>query len=251
MKSVFCVRNDRDDTLGIAVATLADKGVPVVRLDAFDSALRWPELDEISGLVVFGGEMNVDETDRHPYLLTQRQLMRRAVDAGLPVLGICLGAQMLARALDARVYRAPVRELGFKSVRVTDAGQKDALIGAFQTGDRVFQWHEDTFELPAGAELLATGDDVPMQAFRMGPNAWGVQFHFEVDADGVNAWLRAAEPSLERVWKRSAEEVRDELRIYLEAQQKRSRVLLAAFAERVRSGHTPHPDPPPQAEEGG
>jgi GMP synthase (glutamine-hydrolysing) len=239
MNPVLCLRNDRDDTLGIAATVFGEERLTVAKLDAFEAVARWPELDEISGLVVFGGEMNVDETDRYPYLLTQRQLMRRAVDAGLPVLGICLGAQILARALDARVYRAPVRELGFKPVRVTDAGQKDALIGAFQTGDRVFQWHEDTFELPAGAELLATGDDVPVQAFRMGPNAWGVQFHFEVDADGVNAWLRAAEPSLERVWKRSAEEVRDELRIYLEAQQQRSRVLLTAFAERVRSGHTP------------
>jgi GMP synthase-like glutamine amidotransferase len=167
--------------------------------------------------------------------------MRHAVDAGLPVLGICLGAQLLARALDARVYRAPVRELGFKPVRITDAGQKDALISAFQTGDRVFQWHEDTFELPAGAELLATGDDIPVQAFRMGPSAWGVQFHFEVDAAGVNAWLRAAEPSLERVWKRSGEDVRDELRTYLEAQQQRSRVLLTAFSDRVRSGLTSLP----------
>jgi len=231
MNPVLCLRNDRDDTLGIAPATLAANGVPVLRLDAFDSGVRWPSLDEVGGLMVFGGEMNVDEVERHPYLLTQRQLMRRAVDAGLPVLGICLGAQLLARALDARVYRAPVRELGFRPVRVTEAGQQDALVGAFQTGDRVFQWHEDTFELPAGAELLATGDDVPVQAFRSGPNAWGVQFHFEVDADGVNAWLRAAEPSLERVWKRSAEEVRDELRIYLDAQQQRSRALLAAFAK--------------------
>jgi GMP synthase (glutamine-hydrolysing) len=239
MNPVLCLRNDRDDTLGITAAVLAEAGLAVTRLDAFDSEVRWPGLDEISGLVVFGGEMNVDEVERHPYLLTQRQLMRRAVDAGLPVLGICLGAQMLARALDAGVYRAPVRELGFKPVRVTEAGQKDALISAFQTGDRVFQWHEDTFDVPAGAELLATGDEVPVQAFRMGPNAWGVQFHFEVDADGVNAWLRSAEPSLERVWRRSAEEVRDEMRIYLDAQQQRSRVLLTAFAERVRSGHTP------------
>lgn len=241
MNPVLCLRNDRDDTLGITAAVLGEQRLPVVKLDAFAAVARWPELDEISGLVVFGGEMNVNETDRYPYLLTQRQLMRQAVDAGLPVLGICLGAQMLARALDARVYRAPVRELGFKSVRVTDAGQRDPLLSAFQTGDRVFQWHEDTFELPAGAELLVTGDDVPIQAFRLGSNAWGVQFHFEVDAEGVDAWLRAAEPSLERVWKRSAEEVRDELRIYLDAQQQRSRALLTAFAHQLRSGHEPPP----------
>lgn len=236
MRPVVGIRNDRDDTLGISGAVLAEAAIRMVRLDAFEPGVQWPELEEIAGLIVFGGEMNVDEIDRHPYLLAQRELMRRAVDAGMPVLGICLGAQMLARAFDARVYRAPVRELGFKSVRVTQAGERDALLGAFQTGDRVFQWHEDTFDLPAGADLLASGDDVPNQAFRLGPRAWGVQFHFEVDADGVEAWLRVAEPALEGAWKRTADEVRDELRIHLSAQQQRSRLLLAAFAHQVRAG---------------
>jgi GMP synthase (glutamine-hydrolysing) len=236
MKPILGIRNDRDDTLGITAAVLGEAGVPLVRLDAFEPDVRWPDLEEIGGLIVFGGEMNVDEIDRHPYLVTQRDLVRRAVIAGLPVLGICLGAQMLARAFDAPVYRAPVRELGFKPVRVTDLGQRDTLLSAFQTGDRVFQWHEDTFDLPAGADLLVAGDDVPIQAFRLGRNAWGVQFHFEVDADGVEAWLRVAEPTLERVWKRTADEVRDELRSYLGTQQERSRLLLAAFAEQVRSG---------------
>jgi GMP synthase (glutamine-hydrolysing) len=236
MKPVLGIRNDRDDTLGITSAALAEAGAPLIRLDAFEAEVRWPDLEAIGGLIVFGGEMNVDEIDRHPYLQTQRELVRRAVEAGLPVLGICLGAQMLARAFDAPVYRAPVRELGFKPVRVTDFGQRDALLGAFQTGDRVFQWHEDTFDLPAGADLLVAGDDVPIQAFRLGGNAWGVQFHLEADADGLEAWLRVAEPSLSRVWKRTADEVRDELRIYLPAQQQRSRVLLAAFADQVRAG---------------
>ena len=235
MRPVLGIRNDRDDTLGITAAVLAEAGVPFSQLDAFKADVRWPDLEEIGGLIVFGGEMNVDETDRHPHLLTQRALMRRAVDAGLPVLGICLGAQMLARAFDAPVYRAPVRELGFKPVRVTDLGQRDALIGAFQSGDRVFQWHEDTFDLPAGADLLVAGDDVPIQAFRVGGNAWGVQFHLEADADGLEAWVRVAEPTLSREWKRTADEVRDELRIYLPAQQQRSRVLLAAFADHVRA----------------
>ncbi len=235
MQPVLCVRNDRDDTLGIAVPALSEHGVPVIRVDAFEAEPRWPAFEEISGLIVFGGEMNVDEIERYPYLLTQRELMRRAVDAGLPVLGICLGAQMLARALDARVYRAAVRELGFKPIRITEAGQADPLLAAFHTGDRVFQWHEDTVDLPDGAELLAAGDDVRVQAFRMGRNAWGIQFHFEVDAEGVDAWLRVAEPSLERVWKRSAEEVREELRLYLDAQQQRSRSLFKAFARLVES----------------
>jgi len=233
MKPVLCVRNDRDDSLGIAPEVLASEGVPVLRLDAFTAGVRWPDLGELGGLLVFGGGMNVDDVERHPYLLTQRQLMRRAVDAGVPGIGICLGAQMLARALDARVYRAPVRELGFTPVTITKAGSQDPLLSCFKSGDRVFQWHEDTFELPKGATMLATGDEVTTQAFRVGSRAWGVQFHFEVDRDGVEAWLRAAEPSLERGWQRNADQIRGELDLYLEAQQQRSRRLLAAFARLV------------------
>src|SRR2546429_5312411 len=208
MNPVLCVRNDPDDTLGITSLAFESLRLPVECLDAFGTDVRWHGVEEISALVIFGGEMNADETERHPYLLTQRALMRRAVDAGLPVLGICLGAQMLARALDARVYRAPVRELGFKTVRLTAAGQGDTLLSAFQTGDRVFHWHEDTFDLPDGADLLVAGEDVLNQAFRCGRRAWGVQFHFEVDAQGVEAWLRVAEPTLSRVWQRTADEVR-------------------------------------------
>jgi GMP synthase (glutamine-hydrolysing) len=230
MKPVLCIRNDRDDTLGISTSVLGDHGVRILRLDGFDPRAVWPDPEEIGGLIVFGGEMNVDQVDRYPALLTQRRLMRSMVDAGLPVLGICLGAQMLARALDARVYRAKVRELGFKPVHLTEAGRRDRLLGAFNNGDRVFQWHEDTFDLPQGAVLLAAGDDVPVQAFRFGTHAWGVQFHFEVDRDGVEAWLRVAQPRLEPVWSRSADDVRGELEIFLAAQQQKARQLFSGFA---------------------
>src|SRR2546427_10387028 len=107
MNPVLCIRNDRDATLGITAGALAEAAVPLVPLDAFEASARWAELDEIGGLIVFGGEMNVDETDRHPHLLTQRELMRRAVDAGLSV-------------------------LGFKRVRLTDEGERDVLLGAFR-----------------------------------------------------------------------------------------------------------------------
>ncbi|MEO6797424.1 MAG: type 1 glutamine amidotransferase [Candidatus Dormibacter sp.] len=233
MKPVLCIRNDRDDSLGISAAVFAEAGLPVQRLDAFERGASWPDLAAIGGLMVFGGEMNVDESDRYPFLPTQRQLLRRAVEAGVPVLGVCLGAQLLARALDTTVYHSPVRELGFTPVTITKAGSQDPLVSCFKSGDRVFQWHEDTFELPKGATMLATGDEVTTQAFRFGSSAWGVQFHFEVDRAGVEAWLRVAEPGLERGWQRNADQIRGELDLYLEAQQARSRRLLSAFARHV------------------
>src|SRR2546428_13847976 len=100
----------------------------------------------------------------------------------------------------------PVRELGFKRVRLTDEGERDVLLGAFTTGDRAFQWHEHTFDLPRGADLPVAGDDVPNQAFRFGGTAWGVQFHFEVDAHAVGAWLRVLGATLNLDGKRAAVE---------------------------------------------
>jgi GMP synthase (glutamine-hydrolysing) len=238
-KPVFCVRNDPDDTLGITERVLVACGLAVEKLDGFAPDVRWPGLDAIGGLIVFGGEMNVDEVDRHPYLLRERELMRSAVDVGVPVLGICLGAQMLARTLGARVHRAPVRELGFRPVRLIEAGLKDPLLGAFGRRPCVFQWHEDTFDLPKDATLLAVGDDVANQAFRYGEHAWGVQFHFEIDRDGVEAWLRAAQPTLEPVWQRTVDELREELATYLEQQQDQARALLVAFAAQVATANPP------------
>jgi len=233
MKPVLCIRNDRADNFGITPRALAVNGREMVRLDAFDSQARWPTLDEVSALIVFGGEMNVDEVDAHPYLLRERELMLRAIATGYPVLGICLGAQLLARALGARVYLAPLRELGFTPVRLTAAGEADPVLSALDGSPCVFQWHEDTFELPAGSDLLATGKRIANQAFRYAPRAWGVQFHVEVDRDGIEAWLSASDASLKPVWGKTAAEVREEVSRHLDEQQRRSRELFAAFCRQA------------------
>lgn len=136
---------------------------------------------EAEAIVSLGGGMRVLDEGRHPFLALETALLSRAVARGVPVLGIGLGAQLLARALGGTVLRAPVPEFGWGTATLTRAGRRDPLFDGLNSPLSVFLWHEDTFTLPPGAELLATADACENQAFRYG-NSWGLQFHPEVDS---------------------------------------------------------------------
>lgn len=142
------------------------------------------------GIVVFGGEQSALDDARHPYLPRLAQTLRAADDLGVPVLGICLGAQVLARAwgADNRLGVAP--EFGWAEIALTPEGIADPVLGALPRRFRAFQWHADTFTLPSGAVQLAEGTAVPMQAFRAGRASWGMQFHFEANRAVVADWTR-------------------------------------------------------------
>lgn len=164
--------------------------VRTVELDAGDAI---PSLDESDALLVFGGPMNVDEHHRFPWLAPETAAIRDAALGGLPVFGVCLGAQLLARALGARVTKNPEPEVGLLPVQLTDAGASDPLFAGWPRQAPVVQWHSDTFALPAGATLLATSPACRHQAFRHGSRAYGLQFHPEVTADMVAEWADVPE----------------------------------------------------------
>jgi GMP synthase (glutamine-hydrolysing) len=148
-----------------------------------------PEIDRYNGLVVLGGPMNVDDLERHPHLAVEVKLIQQAIDQGLPVLGICLGAQLIAKALGAPVHANGGKEIGWYDVSPTLAAKDDPLFWDFGEGEKIFQWHSDTFELPAGAVQLATSQTCSHQAFRYGINVYGLQFHLEVDERLIERWL--------------------------------------------------------------
>jgi len=152
-----------------------------------------PSIDEFDGLIVLGGPASVYD-DTQP-IRDQIGLIRRVLAAGKPYLGVCLGAQLLAQAARARVYPGEA-EHGVCSVKATDACVSDPLLNSVSPGSDllVFQWHGDTFDLPTGATLLATGDACVHQAFRIG-RAWGVQFHVEADVAALRHWLEGPERS--------------------------------------------------------
>jgi GMP synthase-like glutamine amidotransferase len=139
-----------------------------------------PDVEELSGLVVMGGPMGVGDTDAHPHLSAEIDLLAGAVDADVPVLGVCLGAQLLAHALGADVLPGAASEVGIGSVSLTAAGERDEVLGPAGHMLPVLHWHDDTFTLPPGADLLASSDRCVNQAFRAG-RAYGLQFHIELD----------------------------------------------------------------------
>jgi GMP synthase (glutamine-hydrolysing) len=138
-------------------------------------------------LVVLGGPIGAYEENRYPFLHTELRALEQRLAAGRPTLGICLGAQLLARAAGARVYPSGHREIGLAPIRLTKAGAQGAL-AAYADAPLAFHWHGDTFDLPAGAERLASTALCTNQAFALG-SAVGFQFHPEADLAGIESWL--------------------------------------------------------------
>ena len=137
--------------------------------------------------IVLGGAMHPDEEDRHPWLAPELRFLERELERGTPLLGVCLGAQLIARAAGARVFRAAEPEVGWLQVELTESGSGDPVAAALPQRFDAFQWHHYTHDLPEGAVELARSP-VCTQAFRLG-RAWGVQFHPEVRGDQVESWL--------------------------------------------------------------
>lgn len=145
-----------------------------------------PAVDSVSAAVFMGGPMNVDDVDGHPALQTERTWIEEAIDHDVPILGVCLGSQLIARAAGASVSPGAAPELGWHEVTVHD--RTDPVVGPLAPSMNVLHWHGDVFELPVGAELLASSARTVNQAFRI-RNAWGVLFHAEADDQLVETWL--------------------------------------------------------------
>jgi GMP synthase (glutamine-hydrolysing) len=148
-----------------------------------------PNMDRYNGLIVLGGPMNVEDQDRHPHLKTELLAIESALRQGKPVLGICLGAQLLAHVLGATVRRNLQPEIGWYDLEMTAQGREDPVLQPLGSRAPVFQWHGFTYDLPAGAVQLARTASCEQQAFRYGSNAYGLQFHLEVDAPMIERWL--------------------------------------------------------------
>ncbi len=191
---IMHVESEGPGTLG-AFLESSGAGVRLARVYAGD---RLPErIDDLGAIISMGGPMNVYEEQEYPFLRDETAFLQKAIAANLPVLGICLGAQMIAKASGARVVRSPKEEIGWGKISVTDAGRSDLLFSGLPVTLEVLQWHGDMFEIPEAGALIATGDDCPNQAFRY-RNAFGLQFHVEVTREILAEWFTDS-PDLDKI----------------------------------------------------
>jgi GMP synthase-like glutamine amidotransferase len=190
--NVLIAQHVNSEGPGLIEPCLKNGNIPY-RVLNLEKECVFPRVDDWSHIVLLGGPMNVYEEDRYPFLRKEDLFIKESIQRGRNLLGICLGAQLIVKALGARVFKAPVKEIGWYDMHLTGEGSRDPLFSHFPETFPVFQWHEDTFDIPKAGKLIATSDPVEHQGFRYGENAYGLQFHLEVTGEMIQEWIEIYE----------------------------------------------------------
>ncbi len=236
--SVLIVKHVDAEGPGLIEYCLNQERVPF-RVLRLDPDARLPKLERFTHIVLLGGPMNVYEEDRFPFLREEDLFIKEAIQRGKTILGICLGAQLIAKALGAKVFKSPVKEIGWYDVSLTDEGSKDPFFSSFPKTFPVFQWHGDTFEIPKSGKLIATSSPISHQAFRYGAKVYGLQFHLEVTEDMIHEWVETneEEPRTSEPFHLSKTVILTETAIKIENYTRRGIKFLTDFFRQKIDGH--------------
>jgi GMP synthase-like glutamine amidotransferase len=188
MKRVLVLQHIWDDPPAYLAEILDEHEINCEIVEVEKTAI--PDPLAYAAIILMGGPQHLYAAEHLPYFQVEKTLLRQAIAADIPTLGICLGGQLLASALGADVRRHHLAEVGFYTIPLTSAGQRDPLFANLPGHQLAFHWHEDVFDLPPEAILLASNENAPNQAFRYGSRAYGLQFHIELNDALLNIWLR-------------------------------------------------------------
>ncbi len=189
-KAVLIIKHVEQEGPGMLGRSFEEAGWRLATVELGRGESLPDRLESFAAVVVLGGPMNVYEEEAYPFLKKEDVFIKDVLKEEIPFLGICLGAQLLAKACGARVMKAARKEVGWYTVNLTKQAGQDRLFRRVESPLTVFQWHEDTFDIPDGGVLLGTSALVRNQAFRMGSCAYGLQFHVEVSLDMVETWMK-------------------------------------------------------------
>lgn len=239
MKKVLVFQHVPYEILGTLDPMLRGAGYRIRYVNFGREPHAEPDVEKYQGLIILGGPMNADMTDVYPHLATEVRLIAKAMEKGIPILGICLGAQLIAKTLGAKVYKNSEKEIGWYDISLTSAGQTDGLVKHLGESKKIFEWHSDTFELPDGCVHLARGATCENQAFRCGENVYGFQFHMEVDQALVERWLSTPVYQAEiaaTAGRINPEVIREDTTRHIEGLQELSALVFGEFLELLGSG---------------
>jgi GMP synthase (glutamine-hydrolysing) len=229
MPRVACLHHLEEPVTGFAGSALVDAGIELDErsLPAGDPL---PALEEIDGIVTFGGLQSARDADDFDYLRAELGLLREATARGLPVFGVCLGGQMLARALGAEVRRMPRTMVAWRKPALLPAAARDPVFSAWPDGAPTLHWHEDEFDLPPGGVELMQRGGPGVEAFRHGDRAWGIQFHPEADGATYERWCDTARVEELDEAGVTRDEVRAAGAAHMAEQERAALALFGAFA---------------------
>ncbi|MDX2195437.1 MAG: type 1 glutamine amidotransferase [Cytophagales bacterium] len=173
------------ETPGCILAWASQKGFTLTHTMLYEADARLPQAKDIDALIVMGGSMGANDDDKYLWMSAEKKLITEVINLNKPVLGICLGAQLIANVLGARVYGNHTKEIGWYPVNLTPEGTHNAVFNAFPNAFHTFHWHGDTFDLPRGAVHIAYSQDCVHQAFMYGTNVLGIQYHPEIRQEDI------------------------------------------------------------------
>ena len=235
MARILVIQHNLDDHLNELAAPLIEAGLEIDTWDVENAPAPTTPLSEYDGLISLGAIAGVLEEEDHAWMPVERKLFNQALDLEMPLLGICFGSQLLASAAGAEVYKTPTPEVGWTRVEMLPEASGDPIMGALGKHPDVFHFHYDTFNMPEGAKLFGITNGIN-QAFKVGPKAWGMQFHIEVGLAAMHSWFATYPRAFEKLGV-SVEEQKEVTLKNWKTYRDRSIAVGSAFAKEVLKYH--------------
>jgi len=234
MSKVLVCQHVAHEILGTFHPLLKDAGFRIRYINFSRHPDEKPTLEGYDGLILLGGPMNVDEENKFPFLSHELKMIETAMKMEIPLLGICLGSQLIAKTLGAKVSANTQSEIGWKNICLTEEGKKDPLLAPLNPQALLFEWHHDSFSLPSGATWLAKSENCINQAFKYGDKTYAFQFHMEVDEEMIEKWLQ--DPQHQKFLENSPhhpsqEKIREDTHAYIENLKK---ISFQSFSEFIK-----------------